>query len=66
MRFNTPARRLAGLLVLLWLAGCASHTPLSPAQQARLLPARTLNVPFVAQDEAYCGPAALAMVLAAP
>ncbi len=52
-------------MLLLWLAGCASRSSLSPAEQARLAPFSALSVPFIAQQEAYCGPAALAMVLAA-
>jgi Peptidase_C39 like family/Tetratricopeptide repeat len=59
------AARSAGALLLIALAGCA--TP----QTDRLLEARTAlpqsaevaGVPFFPQQEYYCGPAALAMVL---
>ncbi len=52
------------LQALLWvgffsLTGCAHRTELASAHSA----AKQLNVPFIQQDDAYCGPSALAMVL---
>ncbi len=45
---------LASLFLALLLAGCVSSTP----RETR----PTLNVPFIAQESNYCGPAALAML----
>jgi hypothetical protein len=63
--FGRGAARSAGALILIALVGCA--TP----QTDRLLDARTslppsaevAGVPFFPQEQYYCGPAALAMVL---
>lgn len=60
-------RWLAGLLAALWLAGCATRMPQTAALQTNWpigLPQQALiaTVPFIAQDDYQCGPAALAMV----
>lgn len=63
------ARLLAGFLFLgLLLGGCAGLLPQTHAlkeQRPSDLPVRTelTEVPFFAQEEYYCGPAALAMAL---
>lgn len=65
------ARLLAGVFVAaLLLSGCAAMLPQTTALRAakpEQLPDRiTLgNVPFIAQDDYQCGPAALAMAMAA-
>ncbi len=66
MKGAAPINRSAiGLLVLL-LAGCA--TPELAALRAHsagsLTRAEVANVPFYPQEDLYCGPAAMAMVLA--
>jgi hypothetical protein len=60
-------RRLAAALMLLWLAGCATRMPQTVALQTAWptdVPqqAQISTVPFIAQDDYQCGPAALAMV----
>jgi Tetratricopeptide repeat/Peptidase_C39 like family len=59
-----PAR-LAGAALAAALAGCASPAGLDLARLSPALPDRAeiAAVPFVPQDELYCGPAALATVL---
>jgi predicted double-glycine peptidase len=73
-----PAPALAGVLywalrwlgvatVALWLAGCATPTLQLAALQAQWpidlpLQAQISKVPFIAQEDYQCGPAALAMV----
>lgn len=51
---------LVGCLVLV---GCANHFPETNAL-AVTSPNKHIAVPFIEQEDAYCGPAALAMVLA--
>jgi tetratricopeptide (TPR) repeat protein len=60
-------RRLAAALMLLWLAGCATRMPQTVVLQTAWptdVPqqAQISTVPFIAQDDYQCGPAALAMV----
>jgi predicted TPR repeat methyltransferase len=60
------AARAAGALLLLWaLAGCATPESQRLLEDAGGLPPRAevTGVPFFPQEEAYCGPAALATVL---
>ena len=57
MRFILQALLLVGFFSL---AGCAHRSELTSAHPAE----KQLNVPFIQQDDAYCGPSALAMVLA--
>ena len=61
MHFLTKAHLL--LVGCLWLVGCANHFPEthSPAITSS---SKQLAVPFIVQDDAYCAPSALAMVLA--
>lgn len=61
MYFVTKAHLL--LVGCLWLAGCANHFP-EMHSSAIDSPGKQLAVPFIAQEDAYCGPSALAMVLA--
>lgn len=61
------SRRIAGLLFLvlgLFLPGCGL-LPIGPLTRAPDVPVKAVvaGVPFFAQDELQCGPAALAMVL---
>ncbi|HTP95184.1 MAG TPA: PA2778 family cysteine peptidase [Burkholderiales bacterium] len=63
-----PALRICACLCLLGLTGCAALAPQSTAlreQHPQGLPERAelTGVPFFPQEEHYCGPAALAMVL---
>jgi tetratricopeptide (TPR) repeat protein len=60
-------RTLALAMMLLWLAGCATRMPQTAVLQTAWpldLPqqAQISAVPFIAQDDYQCGPAALAMV----
>ena len=57
MRFILQALLLVGFFSL---AGCVHRSELTSAHPAE----KQLNVPFIQQDDAYCGPSALAMVLA--
>lgn len=59
MRYR--ALRAAALLVACALAGCAGRTPPSPAEGAARIELDA--VPFFAQTEHQCGPAALATLL---
>lgn len=61
---SAPLRLVALLTALLMLAACAGRGPLLPdASDLIDLPRQVkLDVPFHAQDEYQCGPAALAMV----
>ncbi|MDD3310729.1 PA2778 family cysteine peptidase [Pseudodesulfovibrio sp.] len=59
-------RGVAGLLILLLsavLGGCALHVDDPLALPDRGAPSVALDVPFFAQEEYQCGPAALAMAL---
>ena len=61
-----PWRWLGVALAALWLSGCATPTAQLAALQAQWpadLPtqAQISNVPFIAQEDYQCGPAALAM-----
>ena len=62
------AQRAFAILALAGLAACASVPGLPPVDDPRMagLPpaAAVEEVPFFAQDDYYCGPAALAMTLA--
>ena len=60
-------RALLGAAGVLTLAGCAAPQATALRADAAKVPvrARQLQVPFFAQDDYQCGPAALAMVLAA-
>lgn len=51
------------LVGCLWLVGCANHFP-ETNSLAVTSPKKQITVPFIVQEDAYCGPAALAMVLA--
>ena len=68
-KFLTSARRLAGVFVLVGLAGCASLFPQTrELAQGGLPPGlpekiELTEVPFFPQQEYQCGPAALATVL---
>ncbi|WP_372797454.1 PA2778 family cysteine peptidase [Litorivivens sp.] len=53
------ACRRVFFLLLFFLGGCASVSPILPPQAKAL----KLDVPFVSQDAAHCGPAALASAL---
>lgn len=60
-------RWLCLALAVLWLAGCATRMPQTAALQTAWpadVPqqAQIAGVPFIAQDDYQCGPAALAMV----
>ena len=60
------AARLLGALLLLALGACAAPQTAQLVQDPGDLPPRAeaAEVPFFAQERYYCGPAALAMVLA--
>ena len=60
-----PAARIAGALLLSALVGCATPQSDRLLEAPTALPPRAevAGVPFFAQQESYCGPAALAMVL---
>ena len=59
MTFRIQARLLAGFFILLFFTGCAHHaTGLVSAGQIK-----QLDVPFIEQQDAYCGPSAVAMVM---
>ncbi|MGA8514321.1 MAG: PA2778 family cysteine peptidase [Burkholderiaceae bacterium] len=66
--FYTAAMRCAAVvMMMLWLAGCATRMPQTVALQTTWpadVPqqAQITSVPFIAQDDYQCGPAALAMV----
>jgi hypothetical protein len=68
-KFLTSARRLAGVFILLGLAGCASLFPQTKELAKGGLPPglpekiELTEVPFFPQQEYQCGPAALATVL---
>jgi hypothetical protein len=58
--------RLARCLLagsFLWLVGCANHFPAADTLKKNS-PVKQLSVPFITQDDAFCGPSAVAMVLA--
>jgi len=68
--FNTKARFLAGFLIscTLFFSGCTSLSPQTLAlkeQRPTELPSHVEleQVPFVPQEDNFCGPSALAMVL---
>jgi len=64
MLFATSARLIAGAIVLFGLLGCA--TPQQKIELASLpipLQVELSEVPFYAQEDHQCGPAALAMLL---
>jgi hypothetical protein len=63
--FGRRAARTAGALILWALAGCATPQTDRLLDAPAALPPRAevAGVPFFAQEEYYCGPAALAMVL---
>lgn len=66
--FLRGVRCTAGLLFLSWLAGCALIAPqtravLGAPPPGLPLSAAVANVPYHAQTEHHCGPAALAMAL---
>jgi hypothetical protein len=61
MHFFIKAHLL--LVGCLWLVGCANHFP-ETNTLAITSPNKQIAVPFIEQEDAYCGPAALAMVLA--
>ncbi|MDX1711616.1 MAG: PA2778 family cysteine peptidase [Rhodovibrionaceae bacterium] len=66
LRHAGASARLIGVLLLLALTGCAAPKSLAFLDSGALgLPeeARVASVPFYPQEEYYCGPAALAMVL---
>ena len=57
-------RRFAGLLIVSWLAACAPA--FDPDERLTVdVPARAqiLNVPLIQQEDFYCGPASIAMVM---
>jgi hypothetical protein len=61
---NGPIRRVAGLLVLGWLAACAP--PFDPDTRLGVdVPTRAAvaGVPLIKQDAFYCGPTSIAMVM---
>lgn len=56
--------RLFGLLALSWLAGCAA--PFDPDEQLTFnapTRAQVVGVPLIQQEDFYCGPASIAMVM---
>lgn len=64
--FGHSARVFAGAVLALLLAACAGPQTMQLVKDPGALPPRAEveNVPFFPQERYYCGPAALAMVLA--